>query len=131
MNQEFSSVLKNTVDNLLSGIHTVLPGKIESYDPTLKKVSVKPLIQKVFETETLSLPVISDVPIVMPGTNEMIISLPIKKGDGCLVLFSERSLEAYMSSNLADVEPQDPRRFSLSDAICIPGLFTFFSPGKT
>jgi hypothetical protein len=131
MNKQFSEVLEKSFDSFISNIHTSMPGVIQSYDNTKKKVEVLPLVKKKFKNgQVLSFPVISNVPVIFPGTNNAIISFPLSRGDGCLIIFSERSLERFLSSNLEEVEPQDPRKFSISDAICIPGLFSFSKPGR-
>ena len=109
--------------SLMAGVHTCLPGRIESYSN--QKANVKPLIQKKYlNGEIVSLPVISNVPIVFPRSESVGITFPIKKGDGCIILFSERSMERWLSSG-DDVEPGDSRKFDLSDAIAIPGLYSF------
>ncbi|MFX0205160.1 MAG: Gp138 family membrane-puncturing spike protein [Candidatus Hodarchaeota archaeon] len=131
-NLQFSDAVRYVFKSLISEIHTALPGKFEKYEHAKKKAEVKPLIKKVFvNDEVLELPVITNVPVIFPGTSDALITYPIAKGDGCLIIFSERSLERYLSSAMVDTEPQDPRKFSLSDGIAIPGLFTFKQPGKT
>lgn len=131
MKQQLSDILKLAINASLDTIHTALPGMIETYDASKKKVSVKPLIKKKFKNgEVLSFPIITNVPVIFPGTKRAVIQYPLQRGDGCLIIFSERSMERYLSSAIEDVEPQDPRKFSLSDAICIPGLFPFGNVGK-
>jgi hypothetical protein len=112
-------------------VHTCIPGKVESYDPLTKKASVKPLIKMKVNNESLSYPVINNVPVVFPGSKDVVIAFPLSAGDGCLILFSEQAMENYLSSTGKEVEPGDNRRYSVNDAICIPGLFPFTSPGKT
>lgn len=130
MKDQLPDVLRMVIENRLSTLHTALPGRIESYDSTTKKASVKPLIKKRFENnETLPLPVIENAPVVFPGTTDFLLHYPLKQGDGCLILFSERSMESWLSLG-GDVEPVDPRKFALADAICVPGLFPFNEPGK-
>ena len=131
MELEWSEVLKDAIEAVLDDVHTALPGKIVEYKPDKKQVSVQPLIKKVFAGgEAVSMPIISSVPVLFPGTNDALISFPLKKGDGCLLIFSERSLEKWLSSNMDEVEPGSSRKFHLTDAFCIPGLFSFGKPGK-
>ena len=117
----------------MSGIHTCLPGRIEKYDATKKKASIQPLIKIKFkkQTEYTSMPIINNVPVQFPCTRKSLIHFPLERGDGCLLLFSERSLEKYLNTVITkESEPQDPRKFALSDAIAIPGLFSFSDTGK-
>lgn len=131
MKDRFTDIINRGIESYLENVYTCLPGKIESYDRTMKKAKVKPLIKKSISGTTLSYPVINEVPVIMPCTANAIIHLPVKKGDGCLIFFSRESLENYLNSRLNEVEPGDKRRFSLSDAFCLPGLFPFGNPGKT
>lgn len=129
MRQQFYDILRLAFNSFMDGVHTCIPGSIQSFDPLTKKASVKPLVQKKFENETLSYPVITNVPVVFPGTKDVVLSFPLSAGDGCLILFSEVSLERYLSSAGEEVEPGETRKFALSDAVCLPGLFPFGSPG--
>lgn len=132
MNKQLSDILNSSFQAYMSNVHTALPGKIESFDPTTNKASVLPLIKKKFENgEVLNMPIISNVPVVFPSTQKGGIVFPISKGDGCLILFSERSLEQFLSGGVSEVEPGDPRKFSMTDGICLPGLYPFGSPGTT
>lgn len=132
MRQRFTDVIKHVFDSKMLQVHTAIPGKIERYDPTTKKASVKPLIKMRVNNESLNYPVIDNVPVIFPGTSNAIIVFPLAKGDNCLIIFSEQSMENYLSSRgTSDVEPGDKRRYSLTDAICIPGLNTFTNPGLT
>jgi len=130
MRQKLFDLLQLSFNSFMSNIHTAIPGKIESYNAIKKQAEVKPLIKKQFEESNLEYPVISNVPVMLPGNEESVISIPLQKGDGCLILFSEVSLERYLSSSGEIVEVGDVRKFSLSDAICIPGLGPFNKPGK-
>ena len=108
---------------VLSGnIHTALPGKVVQYDGS-RSVDVQPLIQKKLADGTfIELPVIVDVPLIFPGSSTGVFTFPIKRNDGVLLVFSERSIEEWMGTG-ANSQPGDLRRFSLTDAIAIPGLF--------
>lgn len=120
-----SQAIENTFMTLISNLHTCLPGRIETYDFKRQKATVKPLIKKKFFGGNISpLPILTNVPVVFPRTKKAGITFPLSRGDGVLIVFSERSLEAWYSSG-DDSEPQDSRKFDLSDAICIPGLYSF------
>jgi hypothetical protein len=129
MIDQFSDVVKNITTGMLSEMYTVLPGIIEKYDPELKQVSVKPLLKKSLAGTELDLPVIENVPIIFPSTKKSLLAFPLSQGDGCLLLFSQRSLDDWLSKG-GNVLPTDPRMFDLSDAIAIPGLFNFKESGR-
>jgi hypothetical protein len=117
--------LSTAVRFLLNEVHTAMPGTIEQYDYTKCKANIQPSLQIKYNDGTIqTLPILVNVPIVWPRTSEGSISFPLKRGDGCLVLFSERSLDEWLSLGKL-CTPNDPRRFDLSDGMAIPGLFAF------
>lgn len=121
MKEQFPDILRNAVSNILAESHTCIPGVIESYSN--KTANVKPSINRIIDGQELEMPIITNVPVMFPGTNNFIFSFPLTKGDGCLLLFSERSMELYLNSATLPIGPGDSRKYSLTDAICIPGLF--------
>jgi hypothetical protein len=76
------------------------------------------------------MPIITDVQVLFPGTKKALIQYELNKGDGCLLVFSTQSLEKWIIGTGNEVEAGDLRRFSLTDAFCIPGLFPPKAPGK-
>lgn len=109
--------------SLLSEINTALPATIIDYNPSTVRATVKPTLPKRLNNgETLQAPQIVNVPVCFPmadisGTVAQ-ITLPLKAGDGVLLIFCQRSLENWLSGN--EVAPDDPRQFDLSDAFAIP-----------
>lgn len=115
-------------DSMISKIHTCLPGRIEKYDHTKRQADVKPLIKKHYlNGQVYVLPVIPAVPVVFPCTNNSSLTFPINKGDGVLLLFTERAMEEWLSKG-GDCLPGARRKFDLTDAVAIPGLYPFVAP---
>lgn len=128
---QMQDAITSTVEDYMTNVHVSIPGKIESYNPATKEASVKPLIKRKFATgEVLSYPVISGVPVQIPGGKRACLSYPLEVGDAGIILFSERSLEEYLNGFVVEADQGDPRRFSLNDGIFIPGVFPFGEPGK-
>lgn len=120
-----ADAIVNTFWSLISSLHTCLPGRIEKYSREEQKANVKPLIKKQYlDGSAAELPVISNVPVVFPRTQRAGITFPLEQGDGVLLVFAERALDRWLSSGV-DSGPGDSRKFDLSDAIAIPGLFSF------
>jgi hypothetical protein len=102
---------------------------VESYDSATQKISAQPLIKRGYTDETGEriaerLPIITGVPVVFPGGGGYRVTFPIAKGDTVLLIFSEASLDKWLAHG-GDVDPNDDRRHTLSDAIAIPGLRDF------
>jgi hypothetical protein len=109
----------------LSNVYTATPGRIESYNPRMRKASVKPMIRKKFNNgEILELPVVDNVPVQFPMGTDAGLRFPLKRNDTCLLVFGMRSLDEWLTRG-GIITPDDSRKFDLSDAICIPGLFPF------
>jgi hypothetical protein len=119
------TVMQHVIANALSTVHTAFPGQIEKYDYTTAKADILPLISATAPDGTiLKMPVIPNVPIVWPRTSLGSISFPLQRGDGCLVVCSEKSIDDWLLLGGKN-EPKDPRTFDLNDAIAIPGLYPF------
>jgi hypothetical protein len=123
----FTNAIRTAIRSLLSDeLHTCLPGEITKIiDYKKKKVSVKPLIKKTYLDGTvLELPIIENVPVVYPDTGEALLKLPLIVGAKVLLMFSERSLDNWLSSG-NDSTPGNSNKFALSDAVAILGLNSF------
>lgn len=120
MMQEFVQAIEDTVSSILNEIHTSMPGSIQFYDEKTGFVDVKPIgVYKAGNGELYDYPIISNVPLHVTGSSGINIATPIRKGDECLLIFAEQSLDTWLSGN-----PEDDTdlRFDLSNAIAIPGL---------
>lgn len=116
---DFFEAAEQVADARLSIIHTALPGTVISFDATTCTASVKPsLTYYRSDGNTLDYPVIVGVPVFMPHAGSAQITYPVKKGDECLLVFSERSIDEW----LGKTEEHDPRRYDLTDAFCFVGM---------
>lgn len=126
-----ADVMSKAIKRSISNIHTVLPGMIEKYDHKTQKAQVKPLIKKKYRDGVVeSLPVIVDVPVVWPRSSNASMTFPVNKGDYVLLLFAERSIERFLASG-GEQEPGDMRKYDLTDAIAIPGLYPFSEASRS
>jgi len=120
-----TDAFRQAIEHRLSDVHTCLPAQIISYDHTKEKASVEPLLKRKYRDGKIDrLPIIVNVPVVWPRSGGCSLTFPVKKGDGCLLIFSERSLDKWLSVG-GVVEPDDPRKFDLTDAIALMGLTSF------
>lgn len=119
---EFMQNLRGVIRGELNTIHTALHGKILAHDPGSNRASVQPLGKfKVEDGRALDYPVIANVPVCFPCSmgGGAGITFPLQEGDGCLLVFHETQMDDYLSGG----DSEDPRKYSLNDAICIPGLY--------
>lgn len=120
-----SDAVGSAIDYKLANVNTALPAQIVSYDYVKRMASVQPVLNKVYTDGTIQqMPIVSNVPVVFPGNNVFNFTFPVLVGDYCLLVCSQRSLDDWIYQG-GIVSPTDPRKFSLSDAIAIPGLMPF------
>jgi hypothetical protein len=113
------------VDYRLNNVHTAMPASIVSYEFQTQKASVQPLLNKVWtDGTTTPFPVLENVPVIFPRSGGAGLTFPVNSGDTCLLLFIERSTDLWLTQG-GQVNPDDPRKFDLSDAVAIMGLFPF------
>lgn len=129
-NNTLAEAITNTFLSMIENMHTCLPGVVVDYDFEFSRASVKPLIKKPFiDGDVLVLPVLKDIPVVFPRSSKAGMTFPLNKGDKVLIVFSQRSLDTWKDFG-KDSVPRDFRKFDLSDAICIPGMFSFNKSDK-
>jgi len=117
-----NSQLYNTIFSLL---RVSLPGIVQSFDPATCTCTVQPAIagQGVDEKgqiQSAPLPLLTDVPLIFPRGGGCTITFPVKAGDECLVVFSDRCIDFWWQNGGVQ-EPVDPRQHDLSDAFAIVG----------
>lgn len=124
-------------DRMAGKIRCALPGIIQSFDAATQTATVQPAIKMKVNlgdgVKQLDLPVIFNVPVVIPyaQTAGLLLTLPIKPGDECLLIFADRSIDNFTQAggmqptvSTASEDTTTPRSHSLADAICIPGIIS-------
>lgn len=125
-----SAVLQAAGERMLNEVHTCMLGEIVSYDSAEGSASVQPLIKRIFtqdgERIVETLPVIQRVPVKFLGSGGIRVKFPISVGDVVLLLFCENSIDRWKVRG-GQLDPGDERKFSMSDAVAIPGFSDFTS----
>jgi len=124
-------------DRMAGQIRCAMPGVIQSFDAATQIATVQPAITMKVNlgdgVRQLQLPVIPNVPVVLPFAQGMglLLTLPIKSGDECLLVFGDRAIDNFVQSGgvqptvtTASEDTTTPRSHHLSDAICIPGCIS-------
>lgn len=116
-----------------SGLRVSLPGTIKSFDPesvtcevelstfglsaTAKRGSTS--VDRI-KSENGYYPVIQDIPVVFPRGGGCTLTFPVKAGDECLVIFSDRCIDFWWQNGETQ-NTSRTRSHSFSDAFVIPG----------
>lgn len=122
---------------MIDDVKVALPAKIVSFSAgATPKASVQPLTQlKVTlgdEVSFVTLPVIDNVPVVIPyaQTAGLMLTLPLSAGDSGLLVIPDRGIDTFLKGRgevtpppfSGDPTTATPRAHSLTDGIFIPGL---------
>lgn len=122
--QSTEELLAAVIDGRIARINTALPATVESYDSTNNTVAV---IVPVRHSEDAAYPKLSGIPLVFPRFTNGGLRFPINKGDGVLILFIQQDIDKYLMGSSGEVS-MSQRKFSISDAVAIPGLFPLGNP---
>lgn len=110
-------------------VHTAIPGRIVDFDPKLQRAKVEVAIQQYAKVEggfeKWPAPLLPSVPVLFPRGGGAFITWPLKRGDYCLVIFQERSIDQWCQRGGTQVDPIWRWEHDLSDAVCIPGFYPY------
>lgn len=115
-------------DAIKNDLRVSCPGIIQSFDADTQTVTVQLALREKMKTlddkeEWVQIPPLLDVPIVIPRAGGYALTLPIKKGDECLIMFSDMCIDAWFSHG--GIQNQiEKRRHDLSDAFAILGTWS-------
>lgn len=119
-------IAQQAIDRFQSNLSTSMPGVVVRMDYERMRADVQPAIPRKFEdgsTEEYS--VILDVPVVMPGSQNSLISIPVQVGDNVTLMFCQSDIDSWSISATGQSTPAETlRTFDMQDAIAIPGLYT-------
>lgn len=120
-----SQTLEAHRNAIFGSLRVALPGIIQSFDPDAVTCTVQPAIfgQRLGGDNALiseELPTLLDVPVVFPRGGGCTLTFPVKPGDECLLVFSDRCIDFWWQNGGVQ-EPVDPRQHDLSDAFAIVG----------
>lgn len=105
-------------------------GIIKKFDPSNQTAQVSISYEKeVLEPDQAgrlvpvakAYPILADVPVVINSGGTAGITMPIKSGDSCLILFNDRDIDNWFINGESG-PPNSARLHSFSDAIAIVGL---------
>ena len=99
-----------------------MPAKIMAFDAETQTAKVEFQIRKKLHDGKVLKPVqLGDVPVQIFRAGGFAITVPIKAGDGCLLLFAQRDITNWQKEG-GPAEPASNRMNDISDAIAIVGL---------
>lgn len=126
-NATLQSVILTAVDAGTKKLRCACPGIVQGFDAATQTVSVKLAIKEILkidgnETE-VEIPMLVDVPVVMPRAGGFCLLMVPQSGDECLVIFSDMCIDSWYQSG--GIQSQaERRRHDLSDGFAILGCWS-------
>ena len=118
-------------------LNTCIPAIVDEFDPTTQRVSATPAIMgKYVHPDTqavtyIQCPKITNIPLAITKGVGLKITYPIKKGENCTLIFSQRSIDNFLIEGgiQRPYDTEDPdkttlRCMDMTDAMCFPGVIT-------
>ncbi|NFI47873.1 hypothetical protein FDA77_18805 [Clostridium botulinum] len=120
-------LFKNMGDSWGNNLRVACPGIIQSFDPESQTVTVQLALREHiyngYDKQWVKLPLLLDVPIIIPRASNYVLTMPIKKDDECLVIFADMCIDAWYS--YGGIQNQiEKRRHDLSDGFAILGAWS-------
>jgi len=108
-------------------LRVAMPGIVQSFDSVEQTVTVQPAIKERIivdgNVSMVNLPLLLDVPIVIPRAGGFALTMPVRQGDECLVVFVDMCIDAWFSQGDVQVQAEQ-RRHDLSDGFAIMGTWS-------
>jgi Phage protein Gp138 N-terminal domain len=105
-------------------LRVAFPAIVVSFDPEKQTVAAQPAISEINNIGGVrtvqSLPLLVDVPVVLPRAGGFALTLPIQPGDECLVVFGDSCIDAWRQSG-GRQNQFERRRHSLADGFAVFG----------
>lgn len=118
---------------IMQSARVMLPGIVQSFDAEAGTVSVRVATNEyllvntsddgiALETQATQLPLLTDVPILIPTAGGWSLTFPIKAGDECMLVFADTPLDVWFQNGGVNNNPVNQRRHSLSDPVAVFGV---------
>lgn len=113
-------------------LHTAAPGIVTKYTPEKQTADVQVAIKRktLADGKTMAVPILKNIPVLFPRTGKSHIHFPLEKGDSVLLIFLERNIDPWLTSDgKSIVDPDKRARFhDYNDCVCLPGFFPPTAP---
>lgn len=112
---------------MLLNLNCHLIGTIESFDAAKQTASVSINYKLNFAGQLKEYPLLPDVPVFVLGGGNRGVTVPIVKGDTCLVLFNDRNVDNWFATGNV-TSPANLRLHDLSDGFALVGFRSLANP---
>lgn len=119
---------RKIMERVKKDIRVAEPGIIQAFDLKTQTVTVQLALREEIANQDgtkqwVNLPLLLDVPIVIPHAGGYMLTFPINIGDECLVILGDMCIDSWFS--YGGVQNQiEKRRHDLSDSFAILGTYS-------
>lgn len=119
-----NQIYENLINEAMFRTRCCIPCIVQSYNSANNTVECQPAVRERIINEDgtiqyIQLPLLINVPVVFPGSENFDIKFPLSKNDECLVFFSDLSIDNFWQKGSVQ-NPVEVRRHDLSDGMAIP-----------
>ena len=120
-------ILKNFFSDKMSELNFCLPARIENTQNIKEgRIDVKPLfIPRYIDNTYAELPVVKNVPVVFPSSNESGFVFTPKQGDTVLLVFAQCNIDNFKGGSVEPYSTVFDRSLDINDAVAIVGFSPF------
>lgn len=112
----------NLKDDISLNMNCVKIGQIQSFNPATKTAEIEILFKRVMPDGNIKpYPLLIDCPVFTLQGGGAAVQMPIAAGDQCIVLFSDRNIDAWYQNGSASA-PFDARAHDISDGMALVGI---------
>ena len=117
------AVLMELKQEIFASLRVALPGIVLEYDAETQRAVIQPglRVRLTAEGDPVPLPVLRDVPVFVPRFSDPSLTLEIRAGDLCLLVFGDINMDGFLKTGSA-VVPASGRMHDLSDAFAFVGF---------
>lgn len=118
-------LLDQFASNQMNQMFTAQVGRVLSVDLERQCIDAQILVDKVTTDGGVQpYPPLMSVPLIYPASKKAMVSFPVLPGDTVLLVFCQRSIDRFKLGSTTNLPPATSRKYSINDAIAIPGVFT-------
>lgn len=118
-----AEILQDLKARIFEDLNVCMPAAVVTYDSTTRRAVVQPLLKRKYagKVDPVTLPRISNVPILQPRTATAQVRLPVAEGDIVTLMFTDRALDKWLQGNGSARDPERTRAHDMTDAVAILG----------
>ncbi len=116
-----SKTIKSGVQNGLLNSMNAMPAIVQSFNTTTQTVEALIAVMRIVDGRDEAYTLLVDIPVVLPSVRGFHLTMPIKTGDECLLVFADRCIDAWFDTGV--VSPQmEHRVHHISDGFALLGV---------